>query len=211
MNIEEQKLQFDSIEKFYLWKEDEEKKTSSYYIRQSSTKTLKEGDVKYFVCNRTGNPRFRGLGKRSLKTQGSNKSGASCTARMKVTISNSTGVVTVEYCSTHTGHSIGLGHLPIPTVTKQEIICKLQAGVSMDRILDDIREDIEGSVQRHHLVTKVDVRNIKAKLNLESIMKHPNDAISTRTWVKQMKDMVYNPVLLFKCQGDEQSEFAISK
>ena len=37
-------------------------------------------------------------------------------------------------------------------------------------------------------------------------MKHPNDAISTRTWVKQMKDMVYNRVLLFKCQGDEQSQ-----
>ena len=55
-------------------------------------------------------------------------------------------------------------------------------------------------------MTKLDVRNIKLKLNLENIMKHQNDAISTRAWVKQMEKMQYNPILLFKCQGDEQSE-----
>lgn len=37
-------------------------------------------------------------------------------------------------------------------------------------------------------------------------MKHQNDAISTQAWVKQMEKMQYNPILLFKCQGDEQSE-----
>ena len=102
------------MEQFQQWKDDEERKTSSFFIQHTSSKTLKEGTVTYFMCNRTGNPRPHGEGKRNMKTQGSNKSGASCIAHMRLMFHNSTRVVTVQYCSTHTGHSIKLAHIPIP-------------------------------------------------------------------------------------------------
>ena len=74
MKIENNMLEFNSMEQFQQWKDDEERKTSSFFIQHTSSKTLKEGTVTYFMCNRTGNPRPHGEGKRNMKTQGSNKS-----------------------------------------------------------------------------------------------------------------------------------------
>ena len=143
------------MEQFQQWKDDEERKTSSFFIQHTSNKTLKEGTVTYFMCNGTGNPRPHGEGKRNMKTQGSNKSGASCIAHMRLMVHNSTRVVTVPYCSTHTGHSIKLAHIQIPVAVRQEIACKFQTGFTVERILDDIRENVEGDLRREHLVTKI--------------------------------------------------------
>ena len=41
---------------------------------------------------------------------------------------------------------------------------------------------------------------------LGSITKHSNDHMSTCPWVEEMKTSSYNPVLIFKPQGEEQSE-----
>ena len=113
--------------------------------------------------------------------------------------------VSVEYCSTHTGHSQQLAHLPIPLTIKNEISAKLHGGVGMDRILDDIRDNIDEQkiLSREHLINKQDISNIKMKLNLENVVKDKNDLISTNAWVQEMKEMPYNPVLLYKSQGEE--------
>ena len=78
-------------------------------------------------------------------------------------------------------------------------------GVGMDRILDDIRDNIDEqkNLSREHLINKQDISNIKMKLNLENVVKHKNDLISTNAWVQEMKEMPYNPVLLYKSQGEE--------
>ena len=40
----------------------------------------------------------------------------------------------------------------------------------------------------------------------ESVRKDTNDLVSRCAWVEEMEEMSYNPVLLFKPQGREQSE-----
>lgn len=47
---------------------------------------------------------------------------------------------------------------------------------------------------------------MKRQLNLGSIEKHANDHISTCAWIDDMKMLPYNPVLIFKPQGEDQSE-----
>lgn len=189
-------------------------------MQQSSTKNVSQGTVTYFICNRSGNPRSHSPNasetgtensslvtrKRQCEPMGSNKCGSFCVAHMKATVTASKEEVTVEYCSTHTGHSLQLAHIPIPTTVKQEIASKLHAGVTVDRILDDIRSNIERGLKREHLVTKLDIRNIKMKLNLDAIIKHQNDADSVRVWIKQLEKLAYNPVLMVKFQGEEQGE-----
>ena len=104
---------------------------------------------------------------------------------MKATVTASKEKVTVEYCSTHTGHFLQLAH----TTVKQEIASKLHAGVTVDRILDYIRSNIKRGLKSEHLVTKLDIRNIKMKLNLDAIIKHQNDADSVRVWIKQLEKL----------------------
>ena len=52
-----------------------------------------------------------------------------------------TGTVDVTYCATHS-HPIRLSHIPIPKRTRVDIAAKLQQGVSMERILNDIRDSV---------------------------------------------------------------------
>ena len=63
--------------------------------------------------------------------------GKSCIAHMKVVQLNN-GLISVEYCPTHSSHSINLAHLPIPTELKDTIAVKLHEGVEIEKILDSV-------------------------------------------------------------------------
>ena len=56
-----------------------------------------------------------------IKVQGSCKTGLSCITHMKVMQDTITGVIMVEYCSTHNSHSVQLAHLPVPSDIKAYI------------------------------------------------------------------------------------------
>ena len=58
---------------------------------------------------------------------------------------------------------------------------------------------------REHLIKKRDIINIKRKLNVNCVHKHPNDLLSVCTWVEELKTLSYNPILAFKPQGDSPS------
>ena len=70
----------------------------------------------------------------------------------------------VTYCATHS-HPVRLSHIPIPEQTRMDIAAKLQQGVSMERILNDIRDSVTNKLGRKHLVTRQDLHNIKAQFN----------------------------------------------
>ena len=63
-----------------------------------------------------------------------------------------------------------------------------------------------GQISREQLLSRQDILNIQHQLNVESIQKHTNDLLSTCAWVNEMQTMQYNPVVLFKQQGVEQTE-----
>ena len=123
---------------------------------------------------------------------------------MKVT---GTGKVKVQYCSTHNSHSIKIAHLPVPLNVKRKIAAKLHDGVVVEKVLDDVRDSLSnGTIGREQLLSRQDILNIQRQLNLGSITKHSNDHVSTCAWVEEMKALSYNPVIIFKPQGEEQAE-----
>ena len=87
----------------------------------------------------------------------------------------------------------------------------MENGVSEDCILDDVRDSFESlGVGRQHHVKKQDIANIKKKLNLQCAQKHPNDLSSVCAWVEELRCHPYNPVVIFKPQGETCSQTSSS-
>ena len=105
---------------------------------------------------------------------------------------------------------VNLGHLRIPNDTRIKIASKLKQGVEIERILDDIRDNITCGISREHLVTRQDIRNIKVQYNIDGISRHKSDPISVAAWVEEMKGLLHNPVLLFKLQGESDPQGQLS-
>ncbi len=70
---------------------------------------------------------------------------------MKATVLLKSGRVKVQYCTAHITRA----------QYKDEIAAKLQQGVTMDRILDDIRDSVPNGINREHQVTRKDLHNTK--------------------------------------------------
>ena len=203
-SIQSEIIKFQNFTLFLSWKAEEERRTNSAYVQQCAPKTFNEHRNWYFYCNRSGFYRQRSKGVRHTKSQGTSKIGERCRAHMRVTEDIHTGLVSVQYCSTHHNHDINLGHLRLQHDTRMKIAAQLQQGVGMSRIMDNIRGDICGGITREHLVTKQDIHNIKNIYNIEGVMRHTNDLTSVCLWIEEMKGLPYNPVLLYKQQGEEQ-------
>ena len=138
--------------------------------------------------------------------QGSCKVGDACTAHIKVSHNLMTSAVHVEYCFTHHSHETNLAHLKMPDDLKTTIAAKLQEGVSEKKILDDTRDDGPSQIGREHLVTLQDIQNIRRQYNIEGVQRHQNDHQSVGIWVEEMASAHYNPILLYKVQGVEQTD-----
>ena len=50
-----------------------------------------------------------------------------------------------------------------------KIAAKLQQGVMMEKIMDNIEDDIADGITHKHLVTKLDIHNIKRQYNIGKI------------------------------------------
>ena len=199
-------LQFPNMLAFLSWKEKEEKISHSNYVQQCAPKVYSSKQHMYYYCNRSGTYISKGQGKRQMKTQGTCKVGKMCTAHIKASKDQLTGIVNVFYCSTHHNHDVSLGHLRMPNETRMKIANQLQQGVTIERIMDNIRNNIAGGITREHLVSKQDVHNVKNQYNIEGIIRHANDQTSVCAWVEELKSSPNNPILLFKAQGEVQPE-----
>ena len=202
--IEIKETIFNNSEEFQKWKESIERETNSSFILRSAPATTLDNTTSYYYCNRTGIYKPEGKGKRQLKSQGSNKIGYQCSAYIRATQLMGRKEVSVRYCLDHYNHDLQLAFLRIPEQTRMEIARKLQLGVTIERVLDDIRETCETGINREHLVTRQDIRNIQSQYNIQGIMRHANDLSSVRARVTEMQSMQYNPIILFKEQGTPQ-------
>ena len=77
-----------------------------------------------------------------------------------------------------------------------EIASKLHQGISMEKILDDIRDTIQGRLGKEHLTSKQDLHNIKNQHNIQGIMRHSNDLISV-TCSMGIEEMKSLPIVIF--------------
>ena len=206
-NIEtetDQKM-FESFEEYRIWKNDLERQTRSQFVQKCAPVTTGNIRVCYNYCNRAGTYKPQGKGECQLKTQGTAKIGCQCSAYIKATEDISNGKVHVVHCSTHYNHNL---QLKIPNSTRLEIVKKLELGVTLDRILDDVRDTCDDGINREHLVTRKDLHNIKYQYNIEGIVRHKNDLQSVLAWIIDMETNIdiYNPILIYKIQSDKQNE-----
>ena len=200
------KHMFDTYEDFLRWKSSEEESTNSNYVLHGGSSVKNSIKYNYFYCDRSGISKEKGTGTRCTKMQKSCKIGATCTAHIIVEESVATGSCKVSYCYTHCGHKKELAHLCLPDSFRTKIAAQLQAGVSSEKIVDEIRDvSLSDGIKRQHLIVKQDIRNIARVLNLDNIQKHSNDQTSVALWVNEAISQDYNPVLVFKPQGQENA------
>ena len=202
--VQMHKLNFTDFGSFLTWKEEEERKTHSNYMQQCAPRIYRTKQHWYYYCNWSGTFQSKGRGVRHIISQGSCKIGERCIAHIKAIKDMATGEVIVQYCSTHHNHEVNLGHTRMQHSTHMKIAGQLQQGITAERI---IRGDTAGGINREHLVTKQDIHNIKNHYNITGVMRHSNDLTSVCAWVEELKSLPYNPILLFKPQGEPQPEY----
>ena len=195
-----------SYEAFSEWKAQEERLTQSSFVQRTGTKRSTITEVTYFYCNRQGMYSPQGLGKRMTKKKGTCKLGKPCTAYIKCTKYVKTNSVSIEYCTVHS-HETEIRHLRITDDLRQSIAAKLLMGIPIDKILDDVRDNVWSTKGREHLISKQDIRNIGTCYSIDGVQRHTNDAVSVQAWVEELQNCDYNPVLLYKMQGVEDDAF----
>ena len=84
---------------------------------------------------------------------------------------------------------------------RNEIAAKLQQGVSKEKILDDIRNNVGAEFLRDHIIDKQDVVNIQRAYGLEEVQRHANDQTSVLAWIQEWQNSTSNPVVWYKLQG----------
>ena len=131
----------------------------------------------------------KGTNKRNLKVQGSCKVGNNCLAHIKTKTNTETGLVKVEYCNHH-NHTVSLGHLKLPQDIRGKIASQLQQGIPADKIMDIIRDSMYKGINRGHIITKQDIRNVQNQYNIQGtrISRHPNDLTSVCATVPGLRN-----------------------
>ncbi|KAL1475663.1 hypothetical protein MTO96_003550 [Rhipicephalus appendiculatus] len=110
--------------------------------------------------------------------------------------------VNVVYQSTHRGHEFELRHVLLSKTERSAIAAKLREGVSLEAVLDGVRENLEGTFQRLNLLTRQDLYNIMRDNSINNHERlHANDYVSVQLWVERMHMEKDNPILFFKHQG----------
>ncbi|CAG9817796.1 unnamed protein product [Phaedon cochleariae] len=203
----EEKLHFENLQKFKEWKVKMEEQQKSRFVQDTSAKVLGKKNIKrlYYICHRTDFLKPLKNSKRHLKNSGSNKIGRTCPAMIVASVQDS---VEVSFFSTHVGHECEIGRMPLSIDDRNQIAGKLVEGVTIQRILDDVREEAaqSGCIQRRiHLLEKKDLHNIKRDFSISYSTKfHENDALSVKLWVEMMKEKKLEnncEVLYYKEQG----------
>ena len=162
-----------------------ERTTNSWFVQVSGQKDELDVGTIYYYCNRSGHFKSKGTGQRHIKSQGTSKINAHCTAALIVT-KNKVNQVLVHY-----GHKTALGHLRIPNTDRLAIAGQIAQGVDFQHILDNIRDSLG---QRIHLLTRKDITNMERSYGLKGAQRHKDDATSVNIWVEEMKSCEGNPI-----------------
>jgi len=204
-------LTFTCEEDMMAWKREQERKSTACFVARRGGQATLGGMTASYYCHRSGTfTGTQGTGKRQLKSQGSCRSGKHCTACMAVI--EHKGTYTVTYFPTHYGHEKLLGHLHVQSPERLQIAGQLTQGIPPARILLDIRSSVTGSVERIHLATHQDIKNVKRSFGISGtgdsgiVQTKLSDAVSVHAWVEScLENGDDSPVLLYKQQGTEMA------
>lgn len=131
---------FQCWDDFLKWKKVEEQMTKSWFVKKRADRKTRNHTVSWFYCNRNGTFISSGNGKRAMRSQGSSKTGCSCSAFIKARIDAATEEVTADYCLQHVGHKQEIAYSRLSADIRSRIDGKLAQGVNMNSVLDFIRD-----------------------------------------------------------------------
>ncbi|GFS61814.1 hypothetical protein TNIN_438751 [Trichonephila inaurata madagascariensis] len=82
---------------------------------------------------------------------------------------------------------------------KEDIARKLANKIPVESILDEIRNSMNEKLERIHLITRQDIKNIKEEYNISSDgILDSNDVLSVNKWDEGLKNREDSTVVLFK-------------
>lgn len=185
--IKKESFEFKSAEDFFNWKNQIEDEENCYFSKQRTYKTpSKNSQTEWFGCNRSGFYKSRVTErKKKIKFQGSAKISGYCPAGIKATCKDD-GSISVQYTSTHVGHSSELAHLRLKFEQRKNIAKKIAMNIPFDDILEEIRSSTQNSeIKREHLITRRDLHNIKKEFSLRNKKSVHNHNDSNDSWVEE--------------------------
>lgn len=189
------------IIEFCKWKQEYEEANCVNFVKLTGSKKGFGQIIEYYNCNRSGYFTSVSTGKRQIKAQGTCKLNAYCTASLTANRFED-GTITVDICDTHYSHTLSLGHLRLSKEVRSEIAMKLSKGVTIERILDDVRDNVSADFKRLHILTRRDIHNIERAFSLRGLDRHVDDATSVALLVEELNHSnKESPVLLYKQQG----------
>ena len=180
--------------------------TNSWYVQVSGQKDGADVDTTYYYCNRSGHFKSKSTGQRRIKSQGTSKINAHCTACLIVSKDKINQCLRVLVHKTHYGHNTALGHLRIPNSARLALASQIMQGIDFQHILDNIRDSLGQHFHRIHLLTRKDISNIEKSYGLRGAQRHKDDATGVNIWVEEMQASGANPIILYKKQGEPQPE-----
>lgn len=125
---------------------------------------------------------------------GSPKIGTNCTSIMTARVYLNSQV-SVSACHSNHGQSKTLQHLPLPKWQHKMMAAKIQHGVSRERILDNIRQSVNSTFNRQHLVDRQDLANLQRAYTLKNVL----------SWIGEWEGEMghQSPVLYCKFLGED--------
>ena len=75
--------------------------------------------------------------------------------------------INVFYCSHHSNPEPEICHLRVPEEVKNVVAAKLAEGVAIDRVLDDNRDSVSGTIERKHLMNQQDILTLNTNLTFK--------------------------------------------
>ena len=92
----------------------------------------------------------------------------------------------------------------MPAKDRQWLAGKPALQVPIEVILREVRNSLDGQLQRIHILTTNDINNIERVFHLNRAEKlHNDDASSVASLVELYRGKENCPILAFKCQGAE--------
>jgi len=193
------------VSAFQSWLKEYELKHKCEYILNTGKKLCRDGHRSYYECCRTGVHEGIENSKRAIKSQGSKKININCTSHIILFEPFDKGNCTAIFYKEHYGHKENeLQHIHLTVEKKKEIATKLSQGVTMKKILDDFKNNIETNVKRENLITRADIYNIKQKYKIKVPESKLCKGDKTNIGVcieKIQQEGENNPVVYYKRQG----------
>lgn len=113
---------------------------------------------------------------------------------------NFLGEVEVNFVETHVGHDMDFRSQRLTIPEENEVVAKLKAGVSTDRIIRDARKFNEGELTRYNLLNKQDLTNYRIKHNIAN-KRDSNDMVAVTIKVQEWNSNGKNYAFLYKKIG----------